>query len=204
MSKLNRPITVLSAFQVNQRQALFSIRILENSQIALLATTSRSSTEVKPEDPLVEEVICPAPDALIPHHQWVHFAVGCRKPKGSEHGEARIFVNGVRVGAMRVPYPVPIPLPATLLHKTTVPPEAIRLSVAKEWTRATDKAEQSVGKEEENEWFLGRALLLEEALPEDLVLLMHRLVRLGYCIVLIIGSEVYWKFTGTAWQIPHL
>lgn len=76
-----------------------------------------------------------------------------------------------------MPYPEPIPLPqTTLLHKTTVPPEAIRLTAAKEWTLASDKAEQGAGKEEENEWFLGRTLLLEEILAEDLVLLMHRLV----------------------------
>lgn len=132
---------------------------------------------MKPDDPLVEEVICSAPDALVPHHQWVHFAVGCRKPKGAEHGEVRIFVNGVRVGAMRLPYPVPIPLSTnTLLHKATIPTEAIRLSIAKDWQAENAKVEQSIGKEEENEWLLGRVLMMEEAPPEDLVLLLHRLV----------------------------
>jgi hypothetical protein len=77
---------------------------------------------------------------------------------------------------MRVPYPVPIPLPTTTLAPKGTPAEAIRLSVAKDWTMSPKSSEQKAGKEEENEWLLGRALLLEEAPPEDLVLLMHRLV----------------------------
>ena len=167
---------------------MFRIRILENSQIALLSTTAKypvkpdpTNKEPKAEDPLIEEIICAAPDALVPHHQWIHFSVGCRKPKGMDYAEIRIFVNGVRVGAMRMTYPIPLPLPPTqsaaaILAKPGTPAEAIRLSVGRDWQDGIEKEIKSIGKEEENEWMLGRVLLVEEAVTEDVVLLMHHLV----------------------------
>jgi len=172
------------------------VRILENSQIALISTiaktasgTSGSTEGATAAEAAPDEIICAAPDALIPHHQWVHFAIGLRKPKGQEMGEARIFVNGTRVGAMRVPYPVPVPLlPAAPLHSrngaaNASPAEAIRLSLGRDLDDGPRSDVQheapgaQVGKQEENEWMLGRTLLLDEAVPEDIVLLMHHLVR---------------------------
>lgn len=145
---------------------------------------SAASTPSK-ESPF-EELVCSSPDALIPHNQWVHFAVGCLKPKGSDHGGVRIYINGVRVGAMRMPFPVAIsPIatsaPPQLLTNNSVPPEAIRLSVGREFRgvaagRQPNKTSDSMGQEEDNEWMLGRTLLLEEAVPEDTTLLMHHLV----------------------------
>ncbi|ORY31849.1 hypothetical protein BCR39DRAFT_525741 [Naematelia encephala] len=189
ISKLNHPITLLHVSQVGAKRPLFRIRILENTQIALYSSVytapSEEETSVTTETPEadVDEIVCSAPDALIPHGQWVHFAVGCRKPKGLELAETRIFVNGVRVGALRMRFPVPIPsVPPTsgpqLNAKPSVPLEAIRISIGREYDISpgckAEKAE-SMGRTEENEWMLGRTLLLEEAVPEDLVLLMHHL-----------------------------
>lgn len=96
--------------------------------------------------------------------------------------EARIFVNGVRVGAMRIPYPVPAPpcppQAPTLNAKPVTSPDAIRLSIGKAWKGSdmdVQEAKVGVGREEDNEYLLGRSLLVEDALPEDIVLLMFHL-----------------------------
>jgi hypothetical protein len=151
------------------------IRILENSQIGLLtsvpppATSDASQSQDPPSPP--EELICSAPDALVPHHQWVHFAVGCRRMKSAEAAEVRIFVNGVRVGAMRTTYPA-------------IPADALRVGIGREvqsdQLEGAKPEEQSggfgQGQAEGNEWMLGRTLLLDEAVQEDMVLLLHHLV----------------------------
>ncbi|WWD18748.1 hypothetical protein CI109_103202 [Kwoniella shandongensis] len=189
ISKLNQPLTLLHMSQKGAKQPLFQIRILESSQIAI--TTSVHGADNPPTTPISEdpptlhdnEVICGAMDALIPHFQWVHFAVGCRKPRGSEHGEIRIFVNGVRVGALRMPFPVPSPATTAptapqLNVKQGTPPDAVRIAIGRPYkTDEECTADKDVkgGREEENEWMLGRTLLLEEAVPEDMVLLMHHL-----------------------------
>ncbi|WWC88365.1 uncharacterized protein L201_003276 [Kwoniella dendrophila CBS 6074] len=193
ITKLNQPLTVLHMSQKGAKQPLFQIRILESSQIGITtsvngvessSTPSTPSSEVPPS-PSDSEMICGANDALIPHFQWVHFAVGCRKPKGADLGEIRIFVNGIRVGAMRMPFPVPSTISATqapqLGVRTGTPPDAIRIAIGRDFkseeegTAPKKSSATSVGKEEENEWMLGRTLLLEEAVPEDLVRLMHHL-----------------------------
>ncbi|WVQ73417.1 hypothetical protein IAR50_002989 [Cryptococcus sp. DSM 104548] len=184
ISKLNQPLTLLHLSQKDAKAPLFRVRILENSQIAI-TTSLQGAAPIAPTDssspPPNGELICDAPDALIPHFQWVHFAVGCRKPRGHELGEVRIFVNGVRVGALRMPYPLPIPQapPAPVQSRPVAEAatDSIRVSVGKDYQdeEATEKKKQGVGREEENEWMLGRLLLLEEAVPEDLVLLMHHL-----------------------------
>jgi hypothetical protein len=187
VSKLDRPLTLIHASQASQPHPLFRVRILENSQIAILSTVYKSAAATFSADPATpapeeghpEEIICAAPDALIAHHTWTHFAVGLRKLKGSDLAEVRVFVNGVRVGAMKVPYPIGVPLPAQPVApqaRPVVPAECVRLSVGRDWKDGKEKEEPSAGKQEENEWMLGRVLLLEEAVPEDLVLLMHHLV----------------------------
>jgi len=191
VSKLNRPITLIHASQASQPHALFRVRILENSQIAILSTIHKPATAppadgsaVASADADVEEIICAAPDALIAHHTWTHFAVGLRKIKASDSAEVRVFVNGVRVGAMRVPYPVGAPLPPHPVApqaKPSVAVDCVRLSVGRDWNDGKAKPQQSFGKQEENEWMLGRMLLLEEAVPEDLVLLMYHLVSVDLC-----------------------
>ncbi|WVQ84943.1 hypothetical protein IAT38_007106 [Cryptococcus sp. DSM 104549] len=189
ITKLNQPLTLLHISQKGAKAPLFQIRILDNSQIGITATVrqpssaSTSTSETPAATPNEHEVICGAPDALIPHFQWVHFAVGCRKPRGAETGEVRIFVNGVRVGAMRLPFPVPAPPaaptgPPQLNVRQETPADAVRVAVGREYLDGEEvKVEKpsGAGREEENEWMLGRALLLEEAVPEDLVLLMHHL-----------------------------
>ncbi|WVR06613.1 hypothetical protein IAU60_003645 [Kwoniella sp. DSM 27419] len=190
ISKLNQPLTLLHMSQKDSDQPLVQIRILESSQIGITTTVHSPSTA--PSTPSTEEppsashaeVVCGANDALIPHFQWVHFAVGVRKPKGSDTGEIRIFVNGVRVGALRLPFPMPAPTPATTqphqLHaKPVTPPDAVRIAIGREYREeehvSPSATKAGAGKEEENEWMLGRTMLLEEAVPEDLVRLLHHL-----------------------------
>lgn len=81
-----------------------------------------------------------------------------------------------------MPFPVPFavpPIPVAQGVKQDITADAIRLSIGKEYQGIDVKKEVvkegSVGREEENEWMLGRVLFLEEAVPEDLVLLMHHL-----------------------------
>ncbi len=191
ITKLNRPITLLHLSQATNVFPIFQVRILENSQIGLFTSVHRpsaSAPSTPAEDLPFEEMVCGAPDALVPHNQWVHFAVGCRKPKGADHAEARIFINGARVAVMRVRYPVPIPpsTPVTapqLLAKPTIPLEAIRASVGRIYRAPSDvgkskASDESMGRGEDNELMLGRMLLLEDAIPEDAVLLIHHLVSL--------------------------
>ncbi|WVF68754.1 hypothetical protein IAT40_003526 [Kwoniella sp. CBS 6097] len=190
ITKLNQPLTLLHMSQKGSKQPLFQIRILESSQIGIISSVHSSSSAPstpateEPPSPSDSEVVCGANDALIPHYQWVHFAVGCRKPKGADTGEIRIFVNGQRVGALRMPFPVPAPpvaptQPHQLHAKPAIPADAIRIAIGREY-KIEEQDEMSmkapsVGKEEENEWMLGRAMLLEEAVPEDLVRLVHHL-----------------------------
>nr|XP_019045287.1 hypothetical protein I302_05676 [Kwoniella bestiolae CBS 10118]OCF24217.1 hypothetical protein I302_05676 [Kwoniella bestiolae CBS 10118] len=192
ITKLNQPLTLLHMSQKGFKQPLFQVRILESSQIGITTSVHSSeptsshpttpSSEVPPS-PSDGEMICGANDALIPHFQWVHFAVGCRKPKGADLGEIRIFVNGLRVGAMRMPFPVPSTATSTqppqLGVRSGVPADAIRIAIGREYRpeeeEVTPRKKGGVGREEENEWMLGRTLLLEEAVPEDLVRLMHHL-----------------------------
>ncbi|WWC96475.1 hypothetical protein V866_003343 [Kwoniella sp. B9012] len=193
ITKLNQPLTLFHMSQKGSKQPLFQIRILESSQIGITTSvhshetsSSQSSTplsETAPPSPSDGEMICGANDALIPHFQWVHFSVGCRKPKGADLGEIRIFVNGLRVGAMRMPFPVPSAVTSTqppqLGVRSEIPRDAIRIAIGREYRPEEEEVKPrksgSVGREEENEWMLGRTLLLEEAVPEDLVRLMHHL-----------------------------
>nr|XP_018262052.1 uncharacterized protein I303_05067 [Kwoniella dejecticola CBS 10117]OBR84210.1 hypothetical protein I303_05067 [Kwoniella dejecticola CBS 10117] len=191
ITKLNQPLTLFQMSQKGCKQPLFQIRILESSQIGITTTVHSPETTSTPSTPSTEtppspsdgEMVCGANDALIPHFQWVHFSVGCRKPKGADLGEIRIFVNGLRVGAMRMPFPVPSSIspsqPPQLGVRAGIPADAIRLAVGREYRPEEEevarKKASPVGREEENEWMLGRTLLLEEAVPEDLVRLMHHL-----------------------------
>ncbi|WRT68074.1 uncharacterized protein IL334_005049 [Kwoniella shivajii] len=193
ITKLNQPLTIFHMSQKGSKQPIFQVRILESSQIGIMtsvhtaetASTSTPSTPTTetPPSPSDGELVCGANDALIPHFQWVHFAIGCRKPKGADLGEVRIFVNGQRVGVMRMPFPTPATIPPTqapqLGVKPPTPTDAIRIAIGREYKpEEEEKAPNkptSVGREEENEWMLGRTLLLEEAVPEDLIRLLHHL-----------------------------
>lgn len=169
ISKLNEAITLLHLGQKDQPYPLLQVRVLENSQIGI--TTSNHSDTKAPE-----EVICGSPDALIPHGEWVSFAVGCRKGRSTAGGggEARFYINGVRVGAVRVAYPVPKP-GLKLEHQRRF--EGIRVNVGRGPSHEdeTPEADASFARAEDNEWLLGRALMLDEVVNEDLVMLMHRL-----------------------------
>ncbi len=204
ITKLNQPITIFQASQTNIKHPLFQIRILDNSQIGIISsipvplraaqapitTTDAEGADQPPpveeeDEPAFEEIICNWPDALIPHHQWVHFAVGCRKSKTTSFAEVRIFVNGARVGAVRALYPMPVssnvpPAAPQLNVKPATHIDAVRVSIGREFCdREGSKkkmGQAGVGRIEENEWMIGRTLLVEDAVPEDLVLLMHHLV----------------------------
>lgn len=190
ISKLNHSITLLSCSQAAAKHPFFQLKILENSLISVASTVYNPSSAADETPP--EEIICQAPDALIAHGQWVHFAVNCRHTKGQETGEIRLYVNGVRVGVMKINYPVPVPpAPATAPHqlgqRANVAPEAIRMAVAREWEGGVTQTGQGsgpqeaphlTGRMEENEWLLGRVLMTEEAIAEDLILLLHHLVSL--------------------------
>ena len=85
---------------------------------------------------------------------------------------------------MRMPYPVPIPPPPTSYapqsqsaQKPATSPETIRVAIGGPFggVKIADKVD-GAGKVEDNEWLLGRVLVLEEAMAEDLVLLLHHLV----------------------------
>lgn len=156
-------------------KTVFHLRILENAQISLLSRPVGG----KSENNEPEEVVCAAPDALIAHQTWVHFSINCRKAKSADHSEARLFVNGVRVGAMKVVYPTASPL-APGSAKTASPADAIRIGVGKSLLveEGDDAPKVAGGKEEDNEIMLGRTLLLEEPISEDLILLLHHLVGL--------------------------
>ncbi|KAL1405839.1 Beige protein-like 1 [Vanrija albida] len=191
ITRLNDAITVLHVSQRGEQHPLFRVRILENSQVGLTSTTQVDGSSDAPE-----EVVCQGPEALIPHHEWVHFAVGCRKGRSANGGggEARIFVNGKRVGAVRIPYPVPSTKPRPHraqrhgpnyerhAHHRSHSQQGVRVSIGRPWM---GKDSASLGEsfllgggglgKEDNQWMLGRALLLEDVITEDLVLLMHHL-----------------------------
>lgn len=172
INRLSRGFTLFHVAQSDK--TIFQIRILDNSQISLLSRPGGT----KPEGSEPDEVVCAAPDALIAHQAWVHFSINCRKVKSADHAEARLFINGVRVGAIKTTYPLASPL-APVSAKTASPSNAISLTVGR--SPIVDETEQAddgaAGTEEDNEIMLGRTLLLEEPLAEDLILLLHHLVR---------------------------
>lgn len=169
ITKLNEAITLLHLSQKDQPFPLLQIRVLENSQIGI-TTSNYSDTKA------AEEVICGSPEALIPHGEWVYFAAGCRKGRSATGGggEARFYINGVRVGAVRVAYPTPKP-GLKLEHQKRF--EGILINVGRAPSRDDEvpEADTSFARAEDNEWLLGRALMLDEVVNEDLVMLMHRL-----------------------------
>lgn len=176
ITRLTRPFTLVHVSQSDK--SIFQLRILENSQIGILSRP----VDAAAGDDKGEEVVCPAPDALIPHQSWVHFSINCRKVKSGDLAEARLFVNGVRVGGMKMAYPTANPL-APGSAKTASPPDAIKIAVGRsliaEGIEQASVNEPS-GKEEDNEVMLGRTLLLEEPILEDLILLLHHLVSTQY------------------------
>lgn len=204
INRLNRPFTLLHVSQFGK--TLFHVRILENSQISIHSPVPNSGA--KSDDP--EDVVCSAPDALIPHETWIHFALQCRKTKSSEPGEARLFINGVRVGAMRIAYPATSPL-NPVSARTASTPDAIKVCVGRSGLEGTDetaaKDEEKGGKEDDNEIMLGRTLLLEETIAEDLVLLFHHLVcgqslsSLQCLTYTIIGTPIPWQHARSDRQI---
>jgi hypothetical protein len=220
ISRLNAPITLLHCSQSASLHPFLLIKILENSQISIATmqySPSSQAQQLSATPP--DDIICSAPDALIPHGQWVHFALNLRHPKGGEYGEARLYVNGSRVGAMRMAYPIPIPPPPTSFapqsqssQKPASTPEMIRISLGGAFggTKVTSKAD-GAGKVEDNEWLLGRTMILEEAMAEDLVLLSHHLVSVRPCLAHhtlastdFSGTKVHRQPTRATWQIPHL
>jgi len=80
---------------------------------------------------------------------------------------------------MRINYPTANPL-APVSARTASSPDAIKVNVGRRSTEVPLASEhlgqEGGGKEDENEIMLGRTLLLEETISEDLVLLLHHLV----------------------------
>lgn len=80
---------------------------------------------------------------------------------------------------MRIDYPTANPL-APVSARTASSPDAIKVNVGRKSTEVPLVSEQlgqeGGGKEDDNEIVLGRTLLLEETISEDLVLLLHHLV----------------------------
>ncbi|EIW67561.1 hypothetical protein TREMEDRAFT_33244 [Tremella mesenterica DSM 1558] len=192
ITKLNGPLTLLHISQSSH--TLLKIRILENSQIGI-TTHSHSHSHPPPpphppphpthsenheeEEEEGEEIVCPAPDALIPHNQYTHFSLNMRKSRSGEYSEVRLYIHGVRVGSMKVRFPIVSSMPSKGHDgKLHVKEGRIRVVVGGEGRERKMKREMRRGKEmreEENEWMLARALLLEDAIPEDLILLMYHL-----------------------------
>lgn len=185
---MNHAVTVMDVSQATKVDPLFRVRILENSQIAITSTVHRPEPKDAANDIPVpqraEELVCAAADALVPHHSWVHFGFVCRKLRTGDLAELRLFVNGARVGVMRVDYPVPMPIPPAttapqLGAKPPVHAEAIRVSLGREMNLLQSaQVESNTGQMDGNEWCLGRTLMLGDAQPEDFMLLMQHLVGL--------------------------
>lgn len=79
---------------------------------------------------------------------------------------------------MKITYPTANPL-APVSARTASSPDAIRVCVGRRSSEVPIKAEEEQeggGKEDDNEIMLGRTLLSEETISEDLVLLLHHLV----------------------------
>ena len=114
---------------------------------SLIGITPCAGPEAEAE--VETEIVCQSLDALIPHNQWVHLGISARKPKGAPSPEMRIVMNGQRVAHMRVPYPI------------YEGPVGVEIS------------DEGDG----NEWLLGRAMALTEAMGDDMSLLLHHLVR---------------------------
>lgn len=86
-------------------------------------------------------------------------------------------------------YPIPIPpVPVNVAPQSQASAgakvnsgEVVRIALGRE-IRGTfvpeEKQAVGGGRTEENEWMLGRVLMLEEAMNEDLILLLHHLVSL--------------------------
>lgn len=187
ISHLNNAITLAELTQNDRKYPLLRVRVLENSQIGITSTVYDEDDEDEPE-----EVVCGAIEALIPHNEWVHFALACRKGRSAQGGggEARLFVNGRRVGAVRVAYPTPRPAPKISfqqqqhpphhnhLHHRPTPTEDIRVSVGRSFPppKTEDESEiSSIGHATANDWMLGRTFMLEEVITEDLMQLLYRL-----------------------------
>lgn len=178
--KLHHPITLFACSQTVSKFPFLQVKLLENSLISLSTHGKAGTVDSEPE-----EVVCQAIDALLPHGQWVHFGLNLRHPRGAEIGEARLYVNGARAGVLRLPYPVAVPsAPGSapqMGQKPVIPPEAVRVHIARSPAPPPGPAEGDAapaqgGKLEDNEWMLGRVLLLEDVLQEDLVLLFYYLV----------------------------
>ena len=83
---------------------------------------------------------------------------------------------------MKITYPTANPL-APVSARTASSPDAIRVCVGRtssEVPIVTGTEQNGGGKEDDNEIMLGRTMLLEETIPEDLVLLLHHLVCLSF------------------------
>jgi hypothetical protein len=80
---------------------------------------------------------------------------------------------------MRIAYPAASPL-NPVSARTASTADAIKVCVGRSGLEGADdtadKGEEGGGKEDDNEVMLGRTLLLEETIAEDLVLLFHHLV----------------------------
>jgi hypothetical protein len=148
VQQVTEPITLLRLRQGADAQILL-VRVLRNSQIGL--TTD------------ADEVVCGAPDALVPSSQWVHLAVACRKGRSAlgGGGEARVYLNGRRVGAVRLAYPV-----------VTERRPGIRVTIGSTDEEVNQDGDRHNGS---TEWLLGRTLLVDEVLSEEIITLMYRL-----------------------------
>ena len=119
---------------------------------------------------------------------------------------------------MRVPFPVASPpaahTAASQPHaKPTLVAEAIRISIGREYSkegknhREAKVASETMG-QDENEWMLGRALLIEDMIPEDVVLLMHHLVstqsRIKYSTLNRVGSSILGLYARSPGQVLDL
>jgi hypothetical protein len=80
---------------------------------------------------------------------------------------------------VKITYPTASPL-APVSARTASSPDAVKVCVGRRSSEVPSKPEEGQeggGKEDDNEIMLGRTLLLEETISEDLVLLLHHLVR---------------------------
>lgn len=113
-----------------------------------------------------KEQIFQSADALVPHQQWVHFAVSERKsrnPAAKDATEVKLLLNGRRVGIMKCAYPRP------------TANANIAVFLGKDGRRVREQDGLTFDDLEGSEWFLGPSWMFADYIGDDLGMLLHHL-----------------------------
>lgn len=155
IEQLCRPITLLHLYE--DSRSVLRIRILPNSQIGI-------TTSPDPNDDGTE-IIFQSADALVPHQQWVHFAIGGRKAAqpGNSVPEVKVVLDGKRTGIMKCGYPRPT------INKP------MRATLGRDGRPVKEEEGLNFKALEASTWYLGPTMLIGEWIMDDFGLLLHHL-----------------------------